>query len=202
MRSILHPANFVRCIAYFLLAFAGLPQFSIGAATVTKVHVDDQAKFFGANQARIESKLIEFEKSTGHKVMVVTRKSLGQVDSMEALGTGLFRDLKLGPSDVLFLFVWNEREIRVDSGKEVAEIMNDPKTLQSITNAVAEKYDFEEKGLGLARGIDVVMKVLDPGLWANLVHPRTVPWTLLSLGLSAGLIFAAFLGIKKLRQPY
>jgi hypothetical protein len=201
MRSIPCSAGLIRFIAYFIFLFAGVQQPAFGALALEPAHVDDQAKIFGANRARIESKLIEFEKMTGHKVVVLTRKALGEADTMEVLGTKQFRDLKLGPGDVLFLFVWNTREIRVDSGKEVSDIMNDPEALQSITAAVAEKYDFEDKGLGLERAIDVVIKNLEPGLWRNLVHPRTVPWALLSLALGAGLICAGYLAIKKVRQP-
>jgi hypothetical protein len=45
-----------------------------------------------------------------------------------------------------------------------------------------------------------MMVELQPGILSSLAYPRTLPWALLSLAVSAALIFAAFVGIKRLRQ--
>jgi uncharacterized membrane protein YgcG len=187
---------------YLFLVLAGLQQISVQAAPIGTSHVDDQVEVLATNRAKIEKKLIKFEEETGHKVVLMTRRSLGKAGSMKVLANQQFRDLRLGASDVLFLFVHNENKIRVDGGSAVSDITTDPQILKSIYDAVVKKSDFEDDELGLERGIDAVMQNLDPGLWASIVHPRTVPWALFSLGLSAALICAVYLGIKKLRQPY
>jgi uncharacterized membrane protein YgcG len=187
---------------YLFLALAGLQHFSVQAAPIGTSHVDDQVEVLVTNHSTIEKKLIKFEEETGHKVILMTRRSLGQAGSMKVLANQQFRDLRLGANDVLFLFVHNENTIRVDGGAAVSDITNDPQILKSIYDAMVKKTDFEDHELGLERGIDAVMHNLDPGLWDSILHPRTIPWALFSAGLSAALICAIYLGIKKLRQPY
>ncbi len=63
--------------------------------------------------------------------------------------------------------------------------------MKAIQNSLtaAEKY---EEGPRLER----------TGIWSSLIHPRIIPWALLSLALSASTLFGVYYIIKKTRSGY
>lgn len=172
----------------------------LAAAPQPLPHIDDEVKLFATNGLSVEAKLRAFEEDSGHRIVVMTRRSLGDAANLEQFGKQHFRSLKLGKSDALFLFVQNENAITIEGGKDVSDVLDDPLILRKIYDAVVRKFNFEDKGLGLERGVEKMMLELRPGIFFSRSYPRTLPWALLSLALSAALIFAAYVGIKRLRH--
>jgi uncharacterized membrane protein YgcG len=89
----------------------------LAAAPQPLPHIDDEVKLFAANGLSVEAKLRAFEEDSGHRIVVMTRQSLGDAANLEQFGKQHFRSLKLGKSDALFLFVHNENAITIEGAR-------------------------------------------------------------------------------------
>lgn len=94
--------------------------------------VADAANIIPADrEAALNARLLEYERTTGHQLAIVTVASLEDY-AIEDYSIGLARKLKLGNQDaddgVLYLIAPNERESRIEVGYGLEPILTDADT--------------------------------------------------------------------------
>lgn len=190
-----------RFACFFILLGLHIASFANGP--LLSSHVDDPVKYLGANHASIERKLAELERNTGYQVFVRTRADTA-LDSVEEFGLKEFRKLKLGrkgkDDGVLMLIVTDYKNLHLEVGADLDDVLHNADVDKEIRNALAVKSDTDTGGVVTERSVDVVIALLQPSFWYSLTHPRTIWSALLILILNVGLVLGIVFGIKKYRS--
>jgi uncharacterized membrane protein YgcG len=123
------------------------------------------------------------------------------LDSVEEFGLKEFRKLKLGKKGkddgVLLLIITDYKNLHLEVGADVEDVLHNPYADKAIQNAIAIKSDSDTGGMVAERGVDAVIALLQPGFWFSLTHPRTNWSTLGTLMLSLAVVLTIAIGTKK-----
>ncbi len=118
----------VRFVGIFFFLFGALV-FPAPEFPRSQGHVNDFAHMFSSHTTEIlESRLVDFEKTTTNQIAVVTVETLNGRD-IEGYANQLFREWGIGQKDknngVLILFAKNDRKSRIEVGRGLEGVLPD-----------------------------------------------------------------------------
>ncbi|MFN4227273.1 MAG: TPM domain-containing protein [Candidatus Ratteibacteria bacterium] len=141
-------------IVFFLLFIALKP---IG-------YLNDFADLLTQRQKEeIEKKLREIEEKTGNEIVVLTIKSLEKEKTIEEYANEIFNNWKIGKkgkdNGVLILIVLNERQIRIEVGYGLEELLTDSKCGKIIRDVMAPSFKENDFYNGINKAIEVIYEI-------------------------------------------
>lgn len=183
-----------------LAVFAGLicPSFSVALEVpVLKASINDFAGMMPQPSVHdLEERLKGFKTQTGHAVVVLTVKTLGDED-MESFGRKAFRMLPLGerdlPKSVLLLVALKERKVGVQTGSELRQLFPEPAASQKLLAEVGLYFDGFRRDLGIYAGVHYVFRVIRGEVHVGSATEEEKLEERSKSGGGAGAIFALFL---------
>jgi uncharacterized protein len=124
--------------------------------------VNDFAGLLSAeNKAVLETKLVDFEKTSGNEISVVTVKSLGG-DSIENFAVKLFEDWGIGKekedNGVLILVAEEDREMRIEVGYGLEGALTDAQSYWIIKNIMTPAFSSGDFYSGLNGAADKIIE--------------------------------------------
>lgn len=129
--------------------------------------VDEAGVIAEAEEAALNHRLVEWERSTGHQLVVATVPSLhGQ--SIADYGNGLLRAWGIGRSGandgIILLLAPNEREVRIEVGYGFEPILTDAVSARIIRETITPALQRGETALALSSGAERIMQTaaMDP----------------------------------------
>jgi uncharacterized protein len=125
--------------------------------------VNDLAGLLSSNQSRgIESQLAEFERQTGHQIVVLTIRSLEGEDA-PAFALKTAESWKLGQKGhdnwALLLVSLNDRKLRIEVGYGLEGILPDAIASEIIRNILVPRFRDKDYAGGIESAVDAIMKV-------------------------------------------
>jgi uncharacterized protein len=150
------------CAALMLVA-ATLGVAAPAFPTLTGRVVDGAGVMNGVGQAVLETRLKDYESSSGHQVVVATVPSLEGYDIRD-YGNQLFRAWALGDKTrndgVLVLIAPTEHKVSIEVGYGLEGDLTDAISRIIIENAMVPRFKAGDYSGGATAGVDDVIKVL------------------------------------------
>lgn len=113
-----------------------------------------------ADEARLNETLLEYERTTGHQLVVATIPSLEGYD-IETYANGYFRHLRLGDRDaddgVLLLHSPSDRELRIEVGYGLEPVLTDADASTIIQNTIIPLFRQDRFAEGLTAGAQQII---------------------------------------------
>lgn len=128
--------------------------------------VVDAANIIPADrEAAMVSQLLQYEKSTGHQLMVSTVPSL-EGDSVENYSEGYFRQVKIGSKGrddgTLFLIVPKEHKMRIQTGYGLRTMLTDAQASDILASDVKPLFKSGDMVGGIEAGVTDIIKATTP----------------------------------------
>ena len=180
--------------------------------------VVDQAGIIAPqSRAELERRLAEHERATGNQVVVVTLDTL-QGESIEEYGVGLGRAWGIGrqgeDDGVLLIVAPNEREVRIEVGYGLEDVLTDALASQIVQNEIVPQFRQGSFDAGILAGTKAILQALGgqyrPDAWAQTARPAAPPqpalpgWIvpLLFFGVWALIVFVVRRGNRRRSGPW
>lgn len=152
-------------LKYFFLTIFVLASFSIQALDVPSQPTDyitDKATLLSPEiKSQLISRLRQFEEETSNQVYVAIFPSL-EGDSLEDFSIRLAEKWKIGEkvkdNGLIFLIFPNDKQMRIEVGYGLEEIMTDAESYRIISQVVAPYFKKEKFNEGVTFGLDAIME--------------------------------------------
>lgn len=166
--------------------------------------INDRAGVLSADvRQRLEQRLSEYERATGHQFAVLTLKSL-EGRNPEQFSIQVVEKWKLGQrgkdDGLLLLVATDDRKVRIEVGYGLEGVITDALSARVVRNVLGPAFRSGDYGAGIERALDALMAVAgdgqagapDPTKKAPPGEPRPggILGTILTL-----LAFGPFLGV-------
>ena len=127
-------------------------------------YVNDFAGLYSSQfKSNLESKLSDFEKSTGSEIAVVTVKSLEGTD-IETYAVELFEKWKIGKKSkdngLLFLISKDDRKIRIEVGYGLEQYITDGRAGEIIRNQISPEFKKDNYEGGTLAAVEKIQKYI------------------------------------------
>jgi uncharacterized membrane protein YgcG len=194
---------FVKILRLACIASLAFMSAQVNASEILQSrYVDDPVNYLGSNRESIERKLTALENKTGYRVLLTTRSDT-ELDTLEEFGAKEFRKLMPGPSNksngILFLIITEYKNVHVEVGPELQGLFHTPSADKEIQTALALRDGGDTGGAVAERGIDAVIKILEPSLFSSLVRART-GWLIATFLIVGGGLSVAILFLRRKRK--
>jgi len=119
--------------------------------------VADEAKILSVEQkARLDNRLSAFERTTGHRLVVVTTPSLGGID-IARYATEIADRRKMGDGDMLLLVAPNERKARIAVGRGLTDRLPDVAAQEIMDMAILPLFRRGDIPTGIEAGVSMII---------------------------------------------
>ena len=119
-----------------------------------------------AEQGALRDKLVTFEKTRGSQIVVVLVKSTSP-KTIEDYSLELANNLQIGRADindgVLVLVAKDDREVRVEVGLGLKEVVPDSRAQDIIEQHITPSFREDDFAQGLHRGVDALIASIEGG---------------------------------------
>ena len=163
--------------------------------------VDAASVIPGEAEAALEARLVAWNWSTGHQLVVATVPSL-QGREIQDYGNHLLRHWRLGRAGaddgVILLLAPNERQVRIEVGYGLESVLTDALSGRIIREAILPPLRAGDVAGALTAGTERIMRAVETGGEARLqAEPRdagrTLSWWWILFGILGCVIVGTFL---------
>lgn len=156
--------------------------FAAGELSATDVpglraHVNDYAAVLGDKAPAIDDTLAEYERSTGHQVVVLTVNSLEGQD-IETYASDVFAQWKLGrkraDDGVLIVVAVADHRVRIEVGYGLEGDLTDLTSSRIIRERMLPSFKKDDFAAGISNGVQAVLTVLSGQPMGTTVSVREV----------------------------
>ena len=128
-----------------------------------KARVNDLARLMPSERAyRLEERLAQFERETGHQIAVLTIPSL-EGDSLEDFSIRVAEKWKIGEkgfdNGAILLIVANDRKLRIEVGYGLEGVLPDAIATRIIREVIVPHLRANDPAGGIEAGIESILKV-------------------------------------------
>jgi uncharacterized protein len=150
-------------LGIFLLYLLSTPAYPLDVPPL-RGRVNDYAKVLAADQTRkLEDQLAQFERDTGHQVVVLTVPSL-EGDSLEDFSIRVAENWKIGKkgldNGVILVVVPKDRRLRLEVGYGLEGVLPDAVANQITNQYIIPHFRTGDFTAGVVAGIDAVLKII------------------------------------------
>lgn len=173
---------FALMLAALLTPLAASAQEAVATTAVSEVptlsqHVMDNAQALGADAARLEQRLADYERRTGHQFAVLTVPTLGS-DSIEQYAERVFREWKLGDAKrddgVLFVCALADRKMRIEVGYGLEGVITDAASKRALDELARPAFRASKYADGIEAVFERLMGLADAEAVAGEASVQTV----------------------------
>ena len=119
--------------------------------------ISDEANILSADQkARLDVRLAAFERTTGHRLAVVTTPSLGGID-IARFAAQLADRRGMGDDSILLLVAPNERQARITVGRGLAARLPDAAAQEIMVMAILPLFRRDDIPTGIEAGASMII---------------------------------------------
>ena len=119
--------------------------------------ISDEANILSADQkARLDVRLAAFERTTGHRLAVVTTPSLGGID-IARFAAQLADRRGMGDDSILLLVAPNERQARITVGRGLAARLPDAAAQEIMDMAILPLFRRDDIPTGIEAGASMII---------------------------------------------
>jgi uncharacterized protein len=128
-----------------------------------KARVNDLAGLVPSERAyRLEERLAQFERETGHQIAVLTIPSL-EGDSLEDFSIRVAEKWKIGEkgfdNGAILLIVANDRKLRIEVGYGLEGVLPDAIASRIVREVIVPRLRANDPAGGIEAGIEAILKV-------------------------------------------
>ncbi|MGH7845112.1 MAG: TPM domain-containing protein [Candidatus Binatia bacterium] len=128
-----------------------------------KARVSDLARLMPAERAyRLEERLAQFERETGHQIAVLTIPSL-EGDSLEDFSIRVAEKWKIGEkgfdNGAILLIVADDRKLRIEVGYGLEGVLPDAIASRIVREVIVPRLRANDPAGGIEAGIEAILKV-------------------------------------------
>lgn len=125
--------------------------------------VADEAKILSADQkARLDNRLAAFERTTGHRLVVVTTPALGGID-IARYATEIADRRAMGEGGILLLVAPNERQARIAVGRGLVDRLPDASAQEIMEMAILPLFRRGDIPVGIEAGAAAIIDKVASG---------------------------------------